>query len=87
MGSTWGSRSEEGIGDEWIDYRYEPPGGNPRERRASGSLGLALLHVIGRQAQGLHGNGEIYDFDRPCFGIVIPEGGPCLEMVIAEGSE
>lgn len=80
VGSRWGGRRG-GVGDEWIDI---PPGGNRESPRDVGQPGLMLLHVIGRQARGLKGYGEPYPYDRPCVGLVIPEGGPALEVVMAE---
>jgi hypothetical protein len=84
VGSRWGGRRG-GVGDEWIDVPL-PPGG-PEAPRARGTPGLVLLHIIGRQATGRNGYGTEYSFDRPCMGIVVPEGGPCLEMVLAEGAK
>jgi hypothetical protein len=81
LGSRWGGRRD-GVGDEWIDIPA-PPAESEASRRI-GTPGLVLLHIIGRQAVGREGQGSPYLFDRPCVGIVVPEGGPCLEVVIAD---
>lgn len=82
MGSRWGGRRG-GVGDEWIDLAVPP--GDPNAPRSRTMPGLVLVHVIGRQARGRNGYGATYTFDRPCLGIVVPEGGPSLEVVVAEG--
>jgi hypothetical protein len=84
VGSRWGGRGYGSPGDEWID---EPPPGEDLEApRPPGMPGLALLHVIGRDAHGRDRNGSCYDFDRPCLGFVVPAGGPCIRFVLAEAA-
>lgn len=84
VGSRWGGRGYGSPGDEWIDWGVPPS--DKATPRPTGSPGLALLHVIGRDATGVSGNGEAYAFDRPCVGLVVPEGGPCIQFVLAEPS-
>ena len=83
VGSRWGGRGYGSPGDEWIDL--EPPGNDAEAPRAVGECGLFLLHVIGRNARGREKRGYEYIFDRPCAGLVIPAGGPCMRYVLAEG--
>ena len=83
VGSRWGGRGYGSAGDEWIDLHTVPT--NTATPRASGSPGLVLLHIIGEGAEGISKNGETYVFDRPCLGLVIPSGGPCIQFVLAEG--
>ena len=83
LGSRWGGRRG-GIGDEWIDV--SPPSGDSAALRSRDMPGLVLMHVIGRQASGRKGLGNTYSFERPCVGMVIPAGGPCIEVVTAEGA-
>ena len=83
VGSRWGGRGYGSPGDEWIDVAAAPTDrATPRSIR---SPGLALLHVIGSDARGISKNGVAYAFDRPCVGLVIPSGGPCIQFVLAEG--
>jgi Z1 domain len=82
VGSRWGGRGYGTPGDEWIDM--PPPGGDADAPRPEGVPGLLLLHVIGRDAQGREGAGESYAFDRPCVGLVVPAGGPCIRYVLSE---
>ena len=81
LGSRWRGRGRDRPGDEWIDLA--PPSGDRAAPRGVGLPGLALLHVISRSAVGRSGLGEPYQFDRPAFGLVVPEGGPCVEFVLA----
>ena len=83
VGSRWGGRGYHSSGDEWIDLAVPPA--NRSAPRPPGSPGLALLHVIGGDAIGISKNGATYAFDRPCVGLVIPRGGPCIQFVLAEG--
>ena len=83
VGSRWGGRGYGSRGDEWIDWKGVPT--DKAVPRPTGSPGLALLHIIGRDATGISNNGETYAFDRPCVGLVIPGGGPCIQFVLAEG--
>ena len=83
VGSRWGGRGYGSSGDEWIDLAVAPA--DKATPRPTGSLGLALLHIIGQDATGISKNGETYVFDRPCVGLVIPSGGPCIQFVLAEG--
>jgi len=84
MGSRWGGRGYGSDGDDWLDM--PPPGGNRVAPRPAGSPGLLLLHVISREATGISTSGSPYSFDRPTFGLVVPEGGPCVEYVVASPS-
>lgn len=81
LGSRWGGRGYGSDGDEWIDM--PPPNGEKEAPRSQGSPGLALLHIISREAVGRSGGGEKYVLDRPTFALVVPEGGPCVEFVLA----
>ena len=82
VGSRWGGRGYGSAGDEWIDVAPASDDlGAPRPR---GLPGLLLLHVVSREARGRSGDGEPYRFDRPCVGVVIPEGGPSILFVLAE---
>jgi len=80
LGSRWGGRGYGSKGDEWIDI--DPPMRDHTTPRLRGVPGLALLHVVSRAAAGRTGDGETYDFDRPCFAAVVPEGGPCIAYVV-----
>jgi hypothetical protein len=87
VGSRWGGRGYGSPGDEWIDI--SPFDNDAEAPRPEGAPGLVLLHVIGRDARGRGSGGEPgpgapYDFDRPCVGLVIPVGGPCVRFVLAE---
>ena len=81
LGSRWGGHGYGGRGDEWIDM--DPPGKDPSSPRPRGSSGLLLIHVVSREAEGRERTGAKYQYDRPAFGVVIPEGGPCLAFVMA----
>ena len=83
VGSRWGGRGYGSSGDEWIDWEVPPE--DTAIPRPAGAPGLALVHIIGRHATGISNSGEAYAFDRPCVGLVIPEGGPCIQFVLAEG--
>jgi hypothetical protein len=82
VGSRWGGRGYGTPGDEWIDM--PPPGGDADAPRPDGMPGLLLLHVIGRDARGRGNVGATYRFDRPCVGLVVPVGGPCIRFVLSE---
>jgi Z1 domain-containing protein len=82
VGSRWGGRGYGTPGDEWIDM--PPPEGDADAPRSQGVPGLMLLHVIGRDARGRDNTGETYGFDRPCAGLVVPVGGPCIRFVLGE---
>ena len=85
VGSRWGGRGYGSAGDEWIDMA--PPSGDAEAPRPRGALGLLLLHVIGRDARGRDKTGCTYSFERPCLGLVIPAGGPCIRYVLAEDTQ
>lgn len=82
---SWGSRGYGSAGDEWVDV--DPPHGDPDATRPVGFPGLFLLYVVGRDAKGRSEDGATYAYDRPCFGVSIPEGGPCLRVMQAEPAE
>ena len=80
--SSWGSR---GYGtshiDEWFDA--EPPHDDTLPSfRPAGTPGLALIHVISKDAKGREGRGSIYKFDRPTVALNIPKGGPAILSVV-----
>ena len=81
IGSRWGGRGYGSPGDEWIDL--SPPGNRTASRKV-GAPGLALPHVIGRDAMGRNQDGAVYELDRPTFGLVVPEGGPTVLFVVAD---
>jgi len=81
LGSRWGGRGYGSNGDEWIDL--PPPNGDRSAPRRADTPGLALLHVVSREAVGRSGEGTPYCLDRPTVGLVVPEGGPCVEFVLA----
>ena len=90
LGGRWGGHGYGSDGDEWIDG-VRPTNYSPDLPRPIGMPGLALLHVISRDAEGrivrnATPRGLQYSFDRPTFGIVIPKGGPAFHYVITDSS-
>lgn len=82
VGSRWGGRGYSSFGDEWIDLA--PRGNIPEQPRLNGDPGLVLIHVIAKTATGRDSGGASYTYHRPCFGIVVPMGGPCIRYVLAQ---
>ncbi len=70
------------FGDEWLDI--DPPTGDRTQPRTSGLPGLLLVHVAHRDARGRDGTGSNYLLHRPFVGIVVPEGGPAFDFVLAD---
>ena len=85
VGSRWGGHAYGSPGDEWIDV--PPEAGDRDAPRSQGTPGLLLLHIIGRDARGVDGAGSAYSCDRPCLGIVVPAGGPCIRYVLADDNQ
>jgi len=74
----WGARNIAGgyYGDEWFDR--DPENGRHLMPRPAGTLGLLLLQVIDRAA----GDAPPDLWDRPTFGVVVPDGGPAIFGVV-----